>query len=58
VQHVVAAVVGPRALDGQHVERLFDDAQQRGVARIVVADGARVVLGDVEADRAQARALL
>ncbi len=58
MQDVVAAAEGAGALDGQHVERLLDDAQQPGVAGVVVADDAGVILGDVETDRAELGVLL
>jgi hypothetical protein len=47
-----------RALDGDHVARLLHDADQRGVPAIVEADRAARALGQVEADLAEADALL
>jgi hypothetical protein len=55
---VVAPVVRRGALDREDVLRLGDDADQPRVAPRVVADRARVVLGDREAPRADADALL
>ena len=48
----------PRALDGDHVERLFDDAEHARVAPRVGADGAELALGQVEAARAEPDLLL
>ncbi len=42
-----------RALDREHVRRLLDDADRRPVAAGRRADGARVRVGHVEADRAR-----
>jgi hypothetical protein len=50
---VVTATVLVRALDRDHVARLLDDADQRGVAPLVLADRAARALGEVEADLAQ-----
>jgi hypothetical protein len=47
-----------RALDRDHVARLLDDADQGAVAAFVLADRAARALGEVEADLAQADALL
>jgi hypothetical protein len=47
-----------RALDGDHVAGLLDDADQRGVAALVLADRAERALGQVEADLAEADPLL
>jgi len=56
-QHVVDAVPGPGALEGQHVRRLLDHAQEPGVAPRVAAHVAQLVLGQVEAARARAHPL-
>ena len=53
-EHVVDAVVLVRALDRDHVGGLLDDADQRLVAALVLADAAARALGEVEADLAQA----
>ena len=57
-EHVVAAAVLVRALDRDHVAGLLDDADQRGVAALVLADRAARALGQVEADLAEADPLL
>ncbi len=57
VQDVVAALELPGALEGNHVQRLLDDADCL-VTRWVGADCARIALGDVEAVRAEPDALL
>ena len=49
--------MGP-SLQGDHVEGLFDDANLGAVSRLVLADGAGVFLGDVEAVGAKDDALL
>ena len=58
VQDVVTAVVGPRTFDRQHIQRFFDNAQHGVVARVVLADQAGVFLGNVVADRTEARVFL
>ena len=58
MQHVVATAEGAGALDGEHVERLLDDADTGGVAAGVVAEAAGVALGQVLADGAEVDALL
>jgi hypothetical protein len=55
---VVAAVVLVRPLDRDNVAGLLDDADQRRVAALVLADRAPRALGEVEADLAEADALL
>src|SRR6478609_4000559 len=57
-QHVVAALELAGALDSHDVLVLLDHAQHRLVAPRVAADPALVVLGDVEADRAELHARL
>ena len=43
---------GPRALNGDQVERLFDHAEEAEVAGGVAADAAALLVGDVTADGA------
>ena len=57
-EHVVAAAELVRALDRDHVAGLLDDADQLGVAPLVLADPAARPVGEVEADLAQADPLL
>ena len=57
-EHVVAAAVLVRALDRDHVAGLLDDADQPGVAALVLADAAARAVGQVEADLAQPDPLL
>jgi hypothetical protein len=47
-----------RALDRDHVAGLLDDADEAGVATLVLADAAARLVGEVEADLAEADALL
>src|SRR5205823_3976315 len=56
--HVVAAGELVRALDGDDVAGLLDDADDRAVAALVLADAAARAVGEVEAHLAQADALL
>ena len=49
VEHVVAAAELAGALDGEHVQRLLDDAQPAVVAARVAADRAQRRVADVEA---------
>ena len=59
LQHVVAAPELSRALEGRDRLGLFDDADDRGVAAVVLADLAqRAPLGHVEAALAERGALL
>ena len=55
---MIAAAVDAGALDGDDVERLFDDADGVGGAVGVGADGAGVGVGDVLADAAELGAVL
>ena len=57
-EDVVEAAVLSGPLDRDHVGRLLHDADQRPVAALVLADPAPRSLGEVEADLAQADALL
>ena len=57
-EHVVAAAELVHALERDHVGGLLDDADHAGVAPLVLADPAARALGEVEADLAQADALL
>ena len=57
-EDVVAAAELVRALDRDDVAGLLDDADQRRVAALVLADAAARALGEVEADLAQPDALL
>src|SRR5437867_1651689 len=57
-QHVIATAKGPGALEGQHVHRLLDHAQQRAVALWVVADQAGIAVAEVAAYTAEAHLLL
>ena len=54
VQHVIAPLIRASPFHGQHVERLLDHHDLRRIAARVGADGAGIVLGDIEADRAVA----
>ena len=54
-EHVVAAAELVRALDGDDVAGLLDDADRRRVAALVRADPAARAFGEVEADLAQRR---
>src|SRR5207249_3121979 len=58
MEHVVEAAKAARALDGEDVERLFDDADDAAVAAVVAADVARIRFGDVLTDRAEDRTFL
>src|SRR5882762_897380 len=55
-QDVISSPVAPSPLDRSHVRRFLDDAQQRGVAPGIAADGARIVLGEVAARPARRHA--
>jgi hypothetical protein len=57
-EDVVAPAVLVRALDRDDVARLLDDADDRRVAPLVLADAAALLVGQVEAHLAQADALL
>jgi hypothetical protein len=57
-EHVIAAAVLVGALERDHVRGLLDDADQRGVAALVLADPAARSLREVAADLAQADPLL
>ena len=57
-EDVVAAAVLVGPLDRDHVGRLLDDTDQRGVTAVVVADPAAGALGEVEADLAEANPVL
>ena len=57
-EHVVPAAEGTGPLNGHNVLGLLDHAQRGLVAARVAADRARVLLGDVEADRAELHPLL
>src|SRR2546425_1915296 len=57
-QDVVAPLELAGALHGEQIIRLLHDAEHAGVARGVGTDTARVLVGDVEADRAVDDALL
>ena len=57
-EHVVAAAVLVRALDGDDVAGLLDDADEARVAALVLADAAARLVGEVEAHLAQPDALL
>jgi hypothetical protein len=57
-EHVVEAPVLVRALDGDEVGRLLDDADHRPVAPRVQADLTHVFLSEVPALAAEADALL
>ena len=57
MEHMVDAAVDPGLLDGQDVERLLHHADSGVIAAAVGADGARVFLRDVVADRAETRTL-
>ena len=52
MQHVVSPAVAAGPLDRKHVQRLLDDTDQRRITVVGAAHLARIVLGDVEADRA------
>ncbi len=58
MQHVVDPGELARALDGLHVQRLLHHADEAVVALLSVADRARVLVGDVETDATENRALL
>ena len=55
LQHVVAPAELARALDGDDVARLFDDADDVRIAPLVAAEGAQLAFGDVEAAPAPRR---
>ena len=55
---MVEAAVLTRPLDGDQVDRLFDDADERVVAPGVAADGADLFLSQVPALAAEANAFL
>src|SRR5215211_5928001 len=57
-EDVVAAAVLVRALDRDDVAWLLDDADEPGVAALVLTDAAARLFGEVEADLAEADALL
>ena len=57
-EHVVEPAILACALDRDHVGGLLDDADQRRVAALVLADPALLALGEVEADLAQPDLLL
>ena len=57
-EHVVEAAELVRALERDDVARLLDDAHERPVAALVLADPAARPLGQVEADLAEPDALL
>src|SRR5204863_2228457 len=57
-QHMVYALELARLFDRAHVLRLFDDADDVVVARVIAAEPARVLIGDVVANRAVGHALL
>ena len=57
-QHVVEAVELARALDGDDVGRLLDDADEARLAARVGADGAQLAFGEVEALPAEPDLLL
>src|SRR6195952_1066565 len=52
-EHVVATAELTRPLDRDHVLRLLDDADQRGVTSVVGADAAQICLRDVAAHLAE-----
>ena len=58
MEHVVQPSVAARPLQGQDVQGLFDHADDRLVALVIVADGAGVGVGDVLADGAEDDLLL
>ena len=57
-EHVVEAMVAARALDSRDVARLAHHADARGIARGILADGALVGGGVVEAPAAEVHLLL
>jgi hypothetical protein len=57
-KHVVAPAELVRALDRDHVARLLDDADDVGLAALVLADTALRLGGEVEAELAVADRLL
>ena len=57
-QHVIHALEVARLLDGGHVLRFFDDADEVVIARVRAAVHARIDVGRVAADRAVRDALL
>ncbi len=52
MQDVIESVIFARAFQRQDIERLFDHADDRPIARFVAANRARVFLGDIAANRA------
>lgn len=52
VQHVIATVIGTGSFERDQIERLLNDADRCGSGSIG-ADGAGILLGDVEAARAK-----
>lgn len=55
---MIKTVIGPRALDRRNVARLAHHADARGIARGILADGALVTRGIVEATAAKMNLLL
>jgi hypothetical protein len=54
MEHVVLAAVSAGTFDGEDVQRLFDDADDRVIPPVIGAIEARVRFGDVHAYGAQA----
>ena len=53
VEHVVETLELGRALEGEHIERLFDDTQPALVPASVATDRAQLLVADVEAALAE-----
>jgi hypothetical protein len=57
MKYVIQPPVVPRSVDGNHVQRFLNDAQDRAIATVVAADRTRALFSDVEAGAAEAGVL-